>query len=234
VLVGVGLLGGCSKPGRDLQPGRYRATLEVPIGEVPFELDVTRRAGGFDVEIVADELRLRMTDVSVTPGRVTAVLPGGTASLALTVSGNELRGTCLLQPQSGARRTLPLHARRGGVWRYFEQPQTDNADVSGRWAIAFTDDGGTTTRGVAELRQSFEEVTGEIRLPDSSAGALHGEVHGESLRLGRFDGTAVLLYHAHVNARGELEGESWTTGSGHARLHAVRNLDAVVEPATPP
>jgi hypothetical protein len=66
----------CSPPGRDLQPGRYRAALQTTGGELPFVLQAVRKSQQFKV-------------VAVSGGRLTATIEGG--YLRGEVRGDELR-----------------------------------------------------------------------------------------------------------------------------------------------
>ena len=223
-------LGACTKPSRDLQPGSYRATLEVPGGELPFGLDVAKEEKGFVLYLVNGEERVPVTGATVEPGKVSAVLPGSRNTLSATIAGGELRGEVAFAGTGGARQALPFKATLGQTWRFFAEALTDNVDVAGRWAVTFTDGQGRTTRGVAELQQKFERVTGSLRLTGGEQRLLTGEVHGDELRLSRFDGAVGHLYHATVNARGELAGECWSLPATRQRFVAVRNPDAVLDP----
>jgi hypothetical protein len=223
-------LGACTKPSRDLQPGSYRATLEVPGGELPFGLDVAREEQGLVLYLVNGEERVAVTGAKAEPGKVTAVLPGSKNNLSATIAGGELRGQISLDGTAGARKSLPFKATLGQTWRFFEEPLTDNTDIAGRWAITFTDDQGRTTPGLAELQQKFEHVSGTVRMTGGDHRLVTGEVHGDELRLSRFDGTVGYLYQAKVNAKGELEGECWSLPATHQRFVAVRNPDAVLDP----
>jgi thiol-disulfide isomerase/thioredoxin len=122
-----------------------------------------------------------------------------------------------------------LRAEAGQAWRFFERPSTDNADVAGRWSVTFTSDLGQQSRGVAELAQSFERVTGTILTPTGDHRFLEGELRGDELLLSRFDGASAYLYKAKVDADGRLVGEYWSGKTGHQEFRAERNPDAVLD-----
>jgi peroxiredoxin len=223
------LVAGCSSRSRELQPGSYRAVLELPGGELPFGLDVAQEEAGFVLTIVNGEERVRVTDVSVADGQLTATMPGFTNTLTARITGRKLKGEVALLRAGGDRQLLPFAAELGATWRFFEQPLTDNADVSGRWTVTFTSDAGQTTAGVAEFAQSFERVTGTILTPTGDHRFLAGEVHGDALRLSRFDGASAYLYHAKIDDSGRLAGEYWSGMTGHQRFTAERNVDATLD-----
>ncbi len=66
----------------------------------------------------------------------------------------------MLVKRDGKEQNIPLAAELGATHRFFKEPATDNADVSGRWAVTFTDSDGKRTPAVGEFKQSFHEVTG--------------------------------------------------------------------------
>ena len=225
----VGLVAGCGSRSRELQPGSYRAVLELPGGELPFGLDVAQEETGFVLTVINGEERVRVTDVSVADGQLTATMPGFTNTLTARITGRKLKGEVALLRAGGERQLLSFAAELGPTWRFFEQPVTDNADVSGRWAVTFTSDAGQSSAGVAEFAQSFERVTGTILTPTGDHRFLAGEVHGDQLRLSRFDGASAYLYHAKLDDSGRLVGEYWSGMTGHQRFTAERNVDATLD-----
>jgi hypothetical protein len=221
----------CSPPSRDLQPGRYRATLGTKGGELPFVLVVARDGKGFGLSLASGNERVALTSVKAEPGKLAADLPDARGRLTATISDDELQGEVALAGAGGRTQSVPFKATRGQAWGFFAEPLTDNADAAGRWAVRFTDVHGVTLRGVADLQQKFERVTGTFRTRDFEH-RLAGEVHGDELRLARFDGRSGQLYVAKVNARGELAGDAWALPDSRLRFVAVRNPDAVLDDAS--
>ncbi|HET9693470.1 MAG TPA: TlpA disulfide reductase family protein [Steroidobacteraceae bacterium] len=225
------VLGGCRKPpSKELQPGSYRAVLELPGGKtVPFGLDVAREENGPVLYLINGDERVRVTEVEAQPGKVTARMPGYETTLEATISGGTLEGAVTLVHADGRLLELPFEATLGETWRFYPEALSDNADLAGRWDVTLTGAGGGRVRAVAELSQRFEQVTGTVVMPADDQRYLAGEVHDEELRLSRFDGGAVVLYEARLNSKGELVGEAWTDRGGHHRFTAKRNPDADVD-----
>jgi hypothetical protein len=236
LLVALAIVAGCESRSRELQPGSYRAVLELPAGELPFGLDIAREESGFVLTLVNGEERVRITDVTVAEGRLTATMLDHENTLSVEIRGKRLHGELSSLPASGERQVLPFRAEQGQLWRFFAQPLTDNADVAGRWALQFTGDNGPQGAGVAEFTQSFERVTGTILTPTGDHRFLAGEVRGDELYLSRFDGTSTWLCKAKVDEDGRLVGECWSSKIGHQEFRAERNPDAVLDtsPTTTP
>ena len=226
-------LSSCSKPtNHELQPGSYRATLELPGKKsVPFGLDVAQEESGKVLYVSNGDERIRLDEVQATPGQLQARFPGYETILTAKVTGDELTGDVALVHADGKVLALPFTAQLGETWRFYPDALSNNADFAGRWDVTFTDGGGRRTSGVATFDQSFEDVTGTVQMPTDDQRFLAGEAHDEELRLSRFDGGAVVLYEAKLNAKGELVGETWSDRGGSQRFVASRNPDAAIDAA---
>jgi hypothetical protein len=218
---------GCEPKSRELEPGLYRAVIELPGGDVPFGLDVVREKAGVALYLVNGRDRVRVPAAKAITGELTAELPGVGNGLRASISGDELEGEVTLAGTAGEKSTLDFSAVRGQGWRFVEQPRSDNADFSGRWAVAMTDDSGRKSPGVAEFTQSFHVVAGTVRTAAWQQ-PLAGDANDEELELSLFDGRQAVLCRGKLNERGELAGECWSTTSGHARYTATRNPDATL------
>ena len=223
LLAAAGLAGGCESRSRELQSGSYRAVIELPGGELPFGLEVARENDRPVLLLVNGEERLRVDDVAVAEGQVTAKLVGPGNTLTARVTGKRLEGEVSMQSPGGGREALPFRAQLGQAWRFFEAPSTDNADVSGRWTVTFVGEQGSEEPDIAELTQSFERVTGRFPTPSGESGLLAGEMHGDELYLSRFDGASATLWRARVAGDGALVGEYWSGSSEPRRFRAVRS-----------
>ena len=220
---------GCGSRSHELEPGSYRAVLESPGGELPFGLDVAREESGTVLYLVNGKERVRVPEVVVEAGKLTARMPGYENALTATISGDELEGEVTLVRAGGQKQSMPLKARRGETWRFIDEPLTDNADFSGRWSVTFTSDKGKTSPGVAEFEQRFGAVTGTMLTPTGDYRFLAGDAHGDELQLSRFDGAQAHLFRAKLNGRGQLEGRHWSGNFGHERFVALRNPDAELD-----
>lgn len=232
-LCGLAVAGCSRKDSHELQPGSYRATLELPGGKsAPFGLDVAREEQGFVIYLINGPERVRVPEVTVERGRFSARMPGYENVLSAAVSGDELKGELALVHGEGRVLKLPFAARLGETWRFYPELLDDNADMAGRWQVSYTGNAGARSNGVALLDQRFAQVTGTVLLQTGDQRYLAGEVHDEELRLSRFDGGAVLLYEAKLNEDGDLVGDFWSDRDGHRRFVARRNPDASLDVAT--
>jgi hypothetical protein len=228
LVVALSMAAGCAPRSRNLEPGLYRAVVELPGGDVPFGLDVVRGQAGIELYLVNGKERLRVPEAKAVTGRLTAQLPGTGNRLRARIRGDELEGEVTLTGTAGRRTELEFSATRGQDWRFVEEPRTDNADFSGRWAFTFTDDTGAKMQGVADFTQSFHAIAGTVRTAGWQQPPLAGDANDEELSLSLFDGRQAVLYKGKLDERGELVGECWSTAIGHLRYTATRNPDATL------
>lgn len=193
-----------------IEPGSYRAVLTLPGGELPFGLELTQEDGAWVGYLVNGPERVRVPDVKVDGRALHMTMPGFGNRLSAKLKKNRLEGEVVLVKAGGKEQHIPLLAAPGESYRFFKEPHTDNADVSGRWAVTFTDQDGKKTPAVAEFQQKFHEVTGTFLLLTSDHRYLAGEIRDDELHLSAFDGAHAFLYHAKVTPGGELAGTFWS------------------------
>lgn len=222
-------LAGCGPS--PIEPGTWRGVLRVPGGELPFGLELTRQEGGerkaWQASLVNGASRLQIADVRVDGGRLEMSIPGYVNTVSARTRRDRLEGSVTLVDRGGEEREIPFVARRGESHRFFPDPYTDNADVSGRWSVVFTDAAGAKTPALAEFRQRFHEVTGTFLTTMGDYGYLAGEMRDDELYLSTFDGARAYLFHAELTPQDELRGTSWS-GSGE-RLEFVARRDESAE-----
>jgi peroxiredoxin len=205
--------------------GTYRAVLDLPGGEAPFGLDVVEEEGKLVLYLVNGDERTRVTDVRVHEKELTARFPGYENFLRARLFRKRMEGEVVLIKTGGKQQVIPFRARHGQAWRFFEKSTTDNADVSGRWAVTLIEDG-RTTRAVAEFTQKHDVVTGTVLTPTGDHRFLAGQVRDDELRLSTFAGGLAYLYVLRVDTEGNLVGDLWQGLTSHARVRAHRDPDA--------
>jgi peroxiredoxin len=197
-------------PAEPLALGRYRATLTLPGGELPFGLEIAREDSKYVAYLINGKERVRVPDVTVANGRVEMKMPAFGNRLSAAITEHELRGDVVLVKKDGKEQVIPFAARHGVEYRFFAQPTTDNADLGGRWAVTFTDEDGKRNPAVGEFQQTHGEVTGTFLTGTGDHRFLAGEMRGDEFALSAFDGAHAYLYKGKINGRSELEGTYWS------------------------
>lgn len=222
----------CGRPVDEPHAGRYRATLQLPGGEAPFGLEVSKENNRFVLYLENATERTRVDNVTLGNGELSAVFPGYENSLQARISRDRLEGTVTLIKDQSKEQVIPFQAqlqdKSAAPYRFYEEPVTDNADLAGRWAMTLTSDG-KSNPAVAILEQQHDRITGTVMTPTGDHRFLEGQVHGDEAQLSTFAGGLAYLYKVKVNTQGELEGEMWQGLASHSMVTARRDANATLE-----
>lgn len=217
-LLALGILG-CSSGGTTVEgprDGLWRAVLQVPGGELPFGLEFATEEGRRHAVLVNGTDRVRIDELKIEGERITLRMPGYENRIEASFKADSLDGTLTMVKSGGKTQVIPLKARHGQDWRFTEpggSTPAPAANLTGRWAWQFID-GDKTYPAVAELTQRDTTVTGTVMTPTGDHRFIAGELRGNQLRLSKFDGGHVFLYHATVKDDGSIEGQFWS-GTAH-------------------
>jgi len=214
-----------------VQMGTYRAVLSVPGGELPFGLALEKQGAAVVGYLINGPERLPLNEVTISGSHLEILMPGYENRLIADANGTSLHGEIVLDKLGGKQQHVPLQAQLGLDYRFFATAATDNADVSGRWAVTFVDDMGVPEKDVGEFTQSHDVVTGTILTDTGDHRYLAGQVHGDELDLSTFDGAHVFLYKAKITPDGGLAGDFWSGLAYHAKLDAKRDAHAALPDA---
>jgi thiol-disulfide isomerase/thioredoxin len=211
----------------DVKMGTYRVVLQTPGGELPFGLELAQKDGKPVAFLINGPERLQVDDVTIAGSHLEIAMPGYLNVLKAEAKGSELNGEIFLVKLNDKNQHVPLHGRLGDEYRFFKAPASDNADVSGRWAVKFIDDkSGEPEVALGEFTQSHDAVTGTILTTTGDHRYLAGQVKGDELYLSTFDGAHVFLYKAKIAADGSLDGDWWSGLAYHEKWIAKRDSAA--------
>jgi peroxiredoxin len=228
--------GGCSReaakqPAAGNAPaewvGDYRASLQLPGGELPFALSITEEDGRLVGWIINGEERLRIDEATVTGDELLLRMPGFENRITARRQGGQLLGELYMVKARDRHQRIPFTALRGAPPRFFPQAEPPGGDVSGRWAVDFTDQDGDTHIAVGEFRQQGSEVTGTFLTPTGDYRYLSGEMREGRLYLSTFNGGQAFLFHGALSADGaSLTGDYWSGLAWHETFAARRDANA--------
>jgi thiol-disulfide isomerase/thioredoxin len=211
--------------------GIYRAVLTLPGGELPVGLDLEREGTATVGYLINGPERVKLDDVTIAGTHLEVRMPGYENRLVADAKDDELRGEVILVKAGGKLQHIPLQARHGALYRFFETAAPDHADVSGRWAVTFTDDEGKPEAAVGEFTQSQDVVNGTFLAETGDHRYLAGQVKGDDLYLSTFDGAHAFLYKAKVTRDGGITGDFWVGMAYHERWSGRRDPNAALPDA---
>jgi thiol-disulfide isomerase/thioredoxin len=228
-------LAGCQRntpsAAQSVQMGTYRVALATPGGELPFGLTLEKRGDATVAYLLNGPERLEVTDVRIDGNHLDIKMPGYENRLIAEATGDQLVGEIELDKLNGQNQHVPLQARLGDSYRFFPQPGSGHADLSGHWSVTFHDSDGTSEPAVGEFTQSQDVVTGTFLTTTGDHRYLAGQVKGDELYLSTFDGAHVFLYRARLGPDGALNGDFWSGLKSHETWNGTRNAAAALPDA---
>ena len=213
-----------------IRPGIYRVVLQLPGGDLPFGLELARSGPGWVGFLVNGGERVKLSEVAVDGAHLEIKMPGYENRLTAEAKGDRIEGELVLDKLGGKDQHIPLRAQFHQTYRFFPHSSPGRADLSGRWAVTFTDDTGATENAVGEFSQSRGIVTGTFLTDTGDHRFLAGQVHGGELFLSTFDGAHAFLYEAKIDAD-TLVGDFWSGTAYHERWTATRDSKAALPDA---
>lgn len=221
ILTLAALSSGCS---RDVETadlvGDWRAVLASPGGELPFTLTIENDGGWLRAVAQNGDERAPFSAVELDGRKVVLRMDFYDSEIEAEMTGDgRLEGRWRKTASEGDS-TLPFIAEKGQHER-FGSPESAAPgaatlpDISGHWAVDFTDEDGTeAARG--ELVQNGSLVTGTFLTAVGDYRFLAGSYEQGILRLSTFDGAHAFLFSAQAQEDGSLKGDFWSRDSYHA------------------
>lgn len=214
--------------------GKWRVALDHPGGQLPFGVEVSRVRGKPAAWLINPPERLAVEQVSISGNTLVLGFPSYNSKLTLTLGADDrLTGTADFVRANGPVQ-LDATGQRG-TWRFAIRPAKAATDLTGRWAL---ERGPRGEKGLAQLRQQGNSVTGSIQFPSGDVRYLAGDISGNTLKLSHFDGSTSGLWVAKL-VNGKLDGEVFYATSRSATPWSAErakgaDLEAVIveKPAT--
>lgn len=205
--------------------GRWRAWLDTPGGELPFDMVLQRDAIGWQAVITNGEQVIHVP-ASVGNGAVTIPFDhyDATITAKLDPAGTRLDGAWKKRTAQGWSE-LPFHATAGYKPRFevsSERMPVDCDRIKGRWSVAFSKADAPAV-GQFDCRNHDGLVRGTFLTPTGDYGYLLGAFDGSRLQLSSFDGSHAFLFDARVQADGSLSGDFWSRDVWHETWLATRD-----------
>lgn len=214
----------------DLATGSWRAWLDAPIGELPFELVID---GPTHATIVNGTERTDVPRTLRDGEELVLVFPHYDSRIRARIAadGRALDGEWSIT-KSGRVAALPFHARAGNAPRFTPIPASpsdaQHGSIAGRWRATFDREEATS---VGIFAVDGARVTGTFATPTGDMGFLAGSFEGDRLRLSTFDGGHAFLYDALLGSDGVLHGtfasgDRWQEGFTARREDGAQLGDA--------
>lgn len=219
---------GGEDPGPDIA-GPWRAWLDSPGGELPFELELDSGEAGLSASIINGKERITVPGVELNAGRVVMTIDHYDAVIEATLhpDGRTMDGEWRRTAGPDKVSRLPFHATAGTAPRFASEGTAGSmATIDGRWSVDFESDdlpavGLFEADNTGRVTGTFLTSTGDYRF-------LAGRIDGDRLRLSVFDGAHAFLFDARLREDGALEGDFWSRDTWHETWTARKDPGAML------
>lgn len=200
----------------------WRLVIQLPDAELPVHLHLA--PDGSEGWFTNGVEQVRIPQIQREGDTWTLHFPTFNNTLVLRQDGDRLEGSLTLVKR-GYEQVMPVRGRRDEGYRFQQDPQP-TTDVTGRWAVTFTEDDGTESFAVGEFDQQGGHLSGTFLTAKGDYRFLAGEVHGNQLSLSTFDGAHAFVFSAEVNTEGRMVGDFWSGTKWHEAWVAERDFEA--------
>lgn len=185
---------------------------EVTDGELPFTFQVTYENDSlFHIDITNGDEQMRIPSQDIYYGRdlvqgrdtLRIDFPIYDSYIAAYHEVGVIEGVWVVNYRDQYR--IPFVAEFGKDHRFTQLRKTPAADLSGKWAMIFTDDNNEYP-GLAEFTQEGNLLKGTIRTEVGDYRYLEGTVQDKKLYLSVFDGSHAFLFEGLIKDDGSLQG----------------------------
>ena len=215
------------KKGDAFKAGTWKTVIQRKDGQqIVFNFEVKDTIGKKVIYILNAKERLRVDSVKVDGDSVFIQLPFFESSFRAKIADNSLQGNWI-RHRGTKDQIMPFTA-------LYSQPRftttaTPTANITGRWAVRFTDVKSVDSISVGEFTQQGSHVTGTFLNPGGDYRYLEGVVSGDTLKLSTFDGGHAFLFTALINADNTLNSGKFYAGpTGTQNWRAQKDAKAVL------
>jgi len=209
-----------------VEPGMYRAAIQLAGGEVPIQLRIDRNDSGLQLWVVEGVLQAQATDVKITGNHLSATLPYDMGVLQSQFDRDSLKGE-LTRSLAGTAQSFPITARHNESYRFWKDFATDNTDVSGNWRVQIE-----STSVLLSLSQLRDAVDGQVQLQEVPCDVV-GQAHNDDVYLAAYCKSRLWLFKGSVTKSGELQGKVWSNQDA-ARSWQAHHTDEPLLPSDDP
>jgi thiol-disulfide isomerase/thioredoxin len=188
---------------QDSTPYRV-AMLREDGNEIVFTMTATKENGRHKWVIKNAGESITVDSIIQHGDSVYAEMPLFDSRMRLHVSSDKSMTGTWTRAISVGNAVMPVTATPGITYRFPPLKGKAVKNISGRYAVEFTLQGGRKRKAVAEFSQKDNVVTGTFLNPSGDYRYLEGIVTGDSLMLSCFDGAHAYYFGAAINNDGSL------------------------------
>jgi thiol-disulfide isomerase/thioredoxin len=220
-LVGVVLLCISCQKQAELKIGNWRGIIEMQGQELPFNFEVTKESGKYQVYLKNAEEKLLQDEVTINGDSVKITMLIFDIDLIAKINGDKLEGYYIKNYDPTFK--LPFKAQHGEDFR-FPHTEKSTVDFSGKYQLNFFSEK-ESYPSIGLIKQIGHEATGTFLTPTGDYRYLQGNVADGQLKLSTFDGNHAFLFTASFEGD-SLKGDFFSGKLSHEVFKGIKNENA--------
>ncbi len=225
----IGLISIAATAQKNIRQGPWRGQLLREDGQIiSFHFDVRPEKGKQVLYIINANERLKVERLTHSKDSLIIEMPFFESVFRVKkLSDHQWQGVWIKAGSKG-QQVMPFVAQAQQTLTA-ETVKAPVADITGRWAVAFTQPNKLPEPAIGEWQQKGYTLRGTFLTPTGDYRYLSGVVNGDSLRLATFDGSHAFLFTAKVNNDRQITGGMFYSGAtGKQSWEAVKNDTATL------
>ena len=196
---------------------------------IVFNIEISQQKGTQQWIIRNAQERLRVTDIRSIGDSIFVDMPFFESVLRLRQFSDGVLSGLWVKGTTASDAVLPVRIVPGKK-RFLPVQGKAKEDLSGRWAVQFRRQNGTTRAAMAEFKQQGDRLTGTFLTPTGDYRYLEGIVTGNRLQLSCFDGSHAYYFTAKVESSGRLTEGVFASGATYLEhWTAVKDPSATID-----
>lgn len=214
-----------------LQTGYWHARITLPGGDIETGIEINRNGEEYRATLINGQERVRIDEVRFSNDQLVLRFPAFDNEINARLEGGKLIGALKLVKRHGRVQLMPFVAVPGAPRVDKNNSAAATVDMSGRWAVEFHDEDGTSVPSVGEFAQRGSRLFGTFLNPTADHRYLSGYVRSNSFYLAAFDGAHAFFFAGSVDKDSITDAKFWSGTEFQQTWSAVRNPDAVLPDA---
>lgn len=217
----------CTRTTQELPTGSWRGVIAMQGKELPFGLEITQSASGYQAYLLNADERILLDEVFVEGDSVRMNLHVFDAALVARRNGTQLTGAFVKNYAPSGN--LPFEATYGETYR-FTRDSSASVDFSGTFGVTFHVSDTVHYPAVAMIQQEGNDVIGTFLTPTGDYRYLQGNVVNDELHLSAFDGNHAFVFTATLSGD-SIRGNFYSGKSGFETWAGARDSQAALPDA---
>lgn len=214
-------LASCDSPQPELglKTGTWRGQIEAQGNSIPFNFEVAKNEGSYQLELINGEERLEIDAVNIEGDSLFFNMHIFDISIEAKIFGDSISGNYIKNYAEGY--ILPFKAIYGKKGRFDNVESSKEFD--GTWETTFTNKEGKENSAIGIFKSENKKLRGTFLTKTGDYRFLDGYTDKDTMHLYTFDGNHIYKFRAYKESDSVLIGEYWSGKTSYKTFRSVKN-----------